>query len=48
MTKPVKAPTSKTTGDFWKMIWEQKSAAIVMLTELEEDRKVIYPSTSMK
>ena len=47
MAKPVKAPMSK-TGDFWKMIWEQKSAAIVMLTELEEDRKVIYASTSMK
>ena len=31
---------SNTTGDFWKMIWEQKSAAIVMLTELEEDGKV--------
>jgi protein tyrosine phosphatase len=34
------APMSNTTGDFWKMIWEQKSAAIVMLTELEEDGKV--------
>ena len=34
------APMTSTTGDFWKMIWEQKSAAIVMLTELEEDGKV--------
>ena len=29
-----------TIGDFWRMIWEQKSAAIVMLTELEEGGKV--------
>ena len=28
-----------TIGDFWRMIWEQKSAAIVMLTELEEGGK---------
>lgn len=30
-------PMSNTCGDFWRMVWEQKSAAIVMLTQLEED-----------
>ena len=34
------APMENTIGDFWRMIWEQKSAAIVMLTELEEGGKV--------
>ena len=31
---------TNTIGDFWRMIWEQKSAAIVMLTELEEGGQV--------
>ena len=34
------APMENTIGDFWRMIWEHKSAAIVMLTELEEGGKV--------
>ena len=34
------APMENTTGDFWRMIWETKSAAIVMLTELVEGDKV--------
>ncbi|XP_064386192.1 receptor-type tyrosine-protein phosphatase F-like [Halichondria panicea] len=31
------APLTETVGDFWRMVWEQKSAAIIMLTQLEED-----------
>ena len=31
---------NNTCGDFWQMVWEQKSAAIVMLTQLEEDGTV--------
>ena len=30
-----------TTGDFWRMIWEHKSAAIVMLMEVEEEGGVV-------
>ncbi len=30
----------ETVKDFWRMIWETKSAAIVMLTELAEDGQV--------
>ena len=29
-----------TVGDIWRMIWEHKSAAIVMLAQLVEDGKV--------
>ena len=29
-----------TVADFWRMMWETKSAAIVMLTELMEDDQV--------
>ena len=29
-----------TTGDFWRMVWEQKSSAIVMLTQLLEAGRV--------
>lgn len=34
------APMANTVGDFWRMIWETKSAAIVMLTELTENDQV--------
>lgn len=30
-------PMIETIGDFWRMIWEHKSYAIMMLTELEEN-----------
>ena len=33
-------PMKNTVGDFWKMMWEQKSTAIVMLTQLQEDGEV--------
>jgi protein tyrosine phosphatase len=34
------SPLRQTLNDFWKMIWEQDSASIVMLTPLEEEGEV--------
>jgi len=31
-----------TSVDFWRMIWENESCAIVMLGQLKEDREVKY------
>uniref|UniRef100_A0A8D2N4F0 protein-tyrosine-phosphatase n=1 Tax=Zonotrichia albicollis TaxID=44394 RepID=A0A8D2N4F0_ZONAL len=33
-------PKQETVNDFWRMIWEQKSAIIVMLTNLKERKEV--------
>ena len=33
-------PMENTIEDFWEMIWEYKSHAIVMLTPLKENEKV--------
>lgn len=30
------APLEGTRGDFWRMMWEQQSRVIIMLTDLEE------------
>ncbi|XP_036072641.1 receptor-type tyrosine-protein phosphatase delta isoform X25 [Oryzias melastigma] len=33
-------PLPETFGDFWRMIWEQRSAVVVMMTKLEERSRV--------
>jgi protein tyrosine phosphatase len=33
-------PLPQTFGDFWHMVWDQKSATIVMLTQEEEKRRI--------
>lgn len=33
-------PLPNTVGDFWRMVWEQKSKTIVMMTQLEERGRV--------
>ena len=33
-------PVPATVPDFWRMVWEQGSATIVMLTNLEEKGRV--------
>ncbi len=30
----------ETFADFWRMVWEQRSATIVMLTKLEERARI--------
>uniref|UniRef100_A0A8I5ZXQ0 Receptor-type tyrosine-protein phosphatase S n=1 Tax=Rattus norvegicus TaxID=10116 RepID=A0A8I5ZXQ0_RAT len=33
-------PLPETFGDFWRMVWEQRSATVVMMTRLEEKSRV--------
>lgn len=33
-------PLPETIGDFWRMVWEQRSSSIVMMTKLEERTRV--------
>lgn len=33
-------PLPETFGDFWRMIWEQRCASIVMMTRLEERNRI--------
>ena len=33
-------PMANTVDDFWRMVWEQNVATIVMLTRMVEDNKV--------
>ena len=32
------APLSNTTGDFWRMVWEQRAESVVVMTTEEEGR----------
>ncbi|XP_064476699.1 receptor-type tyrosine-protein phosphatase S-like [Ornithodoros turicata] len=45
-------PKSMTTIDFWRMVWEEKSCKIVMLTNLKEKEKVkceqYWPESTQK
>ena len=36
----VQGPLHETFADFWKMVWEQNSATIVMMTKLEERTRI--------
>ncbi|XP_025110641.1 receptor-type tyrosine-protein phosphatase S-like isoform X6 [Pomacea canaliculata] len=33
-------PLPETFGDFWRMVWEQRSATVVMMTKLEERSRI--------
>lgn len=33
-------PLPETFGDFWRMVWEQRAASVVMMTKLEEKSRV--------
>uniref|UniRef100_A0A7N8XF51 protein-tyrosine-phosphatase n=1 Tax=Mastacembelus armatus TaxID=205130 RepID=A0A7N8XF51_9TELE len=33
-------PLAETFGDFWRMVWEQRAASVVMMTRLEEKSRV--------
>ena len=30
------APTTNTTGDFWRMVWEQRTSIVVVITSADE------------
>lgn len=36
-------PLAETIGDFWRMVWEQRTASVVMMTRLEEKSRVRKP-----
>ena len=38
--KYFQGPLPETLADFWRMVWEQRSSTIVMLTRLEERARV--------
>lgn len=33
-------PLPESFGDFWRMVWEQRAASVVMMTRLEEKSRV--------
>lgn len=38
-------PLPETFGDFWRMVWEQRAATVVMMTRLEEKSRVSPSNT---
>ena len=36
----LQGPLPETFGDFWRMVWEQRGATVVMMTKLEERSRV--------
>ncbi|CAB1314274.1 unnamed protein product, partial [Coregonus sp. 'balchen'] len=38
-------PLPETFGDFWRMVWEQRAATVVMMTRLEEKSRVTLLDT---
>lgn len=38
-------PLPETFGDFWRMVWEQRAATVVMMTRLEEKSRVSHLSS---
>ncbi|KYO43911.1 receptor-type tyrosine-protein phosphatase epsilon isoform E [Alligator mississippiensis] len=41
-------PKQETVNDFWRMIWEQKSATIVMLTNLKERKESYFNEVGLE
>lgn len=35
-------PLPESFGDFWRMVWEQRAATVVMMTRLEEKSRVSW------
>ena len=35
-------PKKNTIKDFWQMVWQEKVDIIVMVTKLQEDKRVSY------
>lgn len=40
-------PTVNTVGDFWRMVWQERSPIIVMITNLEEKNEVSAAKSTM-
>ena len=40
MILTTQGPLPETLADFWRLVWEQRSSTIVMLTRLEERARV--------